>query len=836
MTVVGRTASAAAFPLGGIGTGNFSIGARGQFRDWELANRPNKGNSLPFSFFAIHAAPSDGDAVTRVLESRLVAPHEHEQGYAVPSVGGLPRLADSTLTGEYPLVRIGFDDPVLPVAVSLEAFTPLIPLEVADSGIPAAILRYRVTNPGASPVTVSIVGSLSNPIGSRPGRQHVEFPEFDGHPSIERRSRDGLEGLVFSTDLPTDDLRFGELTLATSDSSVTSKRQWLVGFWQDGVQAFWNDLRDDGLLEDEAVFSLDSDLPPLLAASAGSGARDHLEDHLTRLRVGSLGIVHDLAAGESRDFEFVLSWSFPNRPMGWIGHVIEDDPLAAVITRNCYATRFATSWDSARYLVDNLGRLESGTRAFHDSLYGGTLDPAVLDAIGANISVLRSTTCFLTEDGGFAAWEGSFDHSGSCEGNCTHVWSYAQTVAHLFPELERSSRRVEFLLETDANGAMQFRTNRIFGGPAWGMLPAIDGQCGTILRLYREWRFSGDDEFLRELWPAAQRALDYVGRAWDRNGDGMIDSRAHNTYDIEFYGSEPLGSIYYLAALHAGVAIAAHLGDATAAARYRALAAAGAGAVDAALFNGEYFRQLIDDVDAHRYQYGDGVLSDQLLGQSLAHVVGLGHVVDPDHARRAISAVFRHNFRSDLSSHESTQRTYALGDEGGLLLASWPNGGRPRIPFVYSDEVWTGIEYQVAAHLAYEGFVEDALTIVRTTRARHDGVRRSPWNEPECGNHYARSLASWSLLLAFSGVQWNAPAASLSFAPAVSGEFESFFSTNTGWGTVHLDEAGISLRVAGGALALSHLFVHESEVALPGGAIVLEAGSEISLSPVLVCH
>jgi hypothetical protein len=409
------------------------------------------------------------------------------------------------------------------------------------------------------------------------------------------------------------------------------------------------------------------------------------------------------------------------------------------------------------------------------------------------------------------------------------VWSYAQTVAHLFPELERSARRIEFLLETDADGAMQFRTNRIFGGPAWGMLPAIDGQCGTILRLYREWRFSGDDEFLRELWPAARRALDYVGRAWDRDGDGLIESRAHNTYDIEFYGSEPLGSIYYLAALRAGAALASRLGDEDTSRRYLDRAAAGARRVEETLFNGEYFRQLVDDVNAHRYQYGEGVLSDQLLGQSLAHVNGLGHVVNKKHVRTALSAVFRHNFHRDLSTHESTQRTYALGDEGGLLLASWPNGGRPRIPFVYSDEVWTGIEYQVAAHLAFEGMVDEALAVVQTTRARHDGIRRNPWNEAECGNHYARSLASWSLLLAFSGAQWDASSGSLSFAPAVPGTFESFFSTNTGWGVVHIDSEAVSLQVGGGVLELSNLFIHGSRVALPEGALSIAAGGDIRL-------
>jgi uncharacterized protein (DUF608 family) len=560
----------------------------------------------------------------------------------------------------------------------------------------------------------------------------------------------------------------------------------------------------------------------------GPDAAAHLEDHVTRLRVGSLGIVHELAPGETRDFEFLLAWSFPNRPTGWLGHIIKRDPNAGIVTRNHYATRFADSWAAASYLHEHLDRLEGATRAFHAGLFDSTLDPAVVDALSATLTVVRSTTCFRLEDGTFAAWEGSFDHAGSCEGTCTHVWSYAQSVAHLFPELERSARRVEFLLETDDDGVMQFRTNRIFGGPSWGMIPAVDGQLGTVVRLYREWRFSGDDDFLRELWPAARRALEYAASAWDLNGDGVLDARMHNTYDIEFAGAEPLANVYHLAALRAGAAMARRLGETVLADDYDSRAQRAAIAIDEQLFNGEYYEQRIDDVDEYRYQYGTGVLSDQLLGQLAAHVVGLGHLLPEEHIRTAIQAVFGHNFRRELTTHESTQRTYALNDEGGLLLASWPRGGRPALPFVYADEVWTGIEYQVAAHLIFEGFVDEGLTIVRTLRARHDGVRRNPWNEVECGNHYARSLASWSLLLALSGVSWDAGTGELAFDPAQPGDFRSFFSTGPASGRVVIDDGSVELIVDTGRLAPTRLLVRGREVALPDGFAV-DAGQRVRL-------
>lgn len=819
-----RAARAAAFLLGGIGTGNVSIGARGELRDWELENHPDKGRDNPFSFFAISARPQGAERVSRVLESRLTPPHGGDQGYAVDRLGGLPRLAGSMMHGEYPVLRIDFTDDDLPVSVSLEAFTPFVPLDPDDSGIPVAVLRYRVTNSGAVPVDVTVAGSIANPIGARPYQQDMR-DDFDAPVAVEHRDDGTLRGLHFSSELPTDALRSGTLSLVTAAAETTSKRQWLVGFWSDGARSFWNDFADDGRLSDEEVFSLDTDLPPLLAAMEGPGAAEHLERHVTRRRVGSLGIVRTIAPGTSEEFEFLLSWSFPNRSSGWLGHIIRDDPNATTVQRNHYATRFADSWAAARYTQDRMPALEASTKRFHAALHASTLDPAVVDAVSSTLTVVRSTTCFRLEDGTFAAWEGSFDHAGSCEGTCTHVWSYAHSVAFLFPSLERSARRVEFLLETDDDGLMQFRTNLIFGGPSWGMIPAVDGQLGTVLRLYREWRFSGDDDFLRELWPAAVRALDYVA-AWDEDDDGLLDARIHNTYDIEFAGAEPLANGYYVAALRAGARLAERMRDAALAERYTAAADRAAARMDEYLFNGEYYRQRIDDPDAFRYQYGDGVLSDQLLGQTMAHVVGIGTILDPGNVRSALRAIHTHNFRSDLSGQESTQRTFALDDEAGLLLASWPHGGRPRIPFVYSDEVWTGVEYQVATCLAFEGMPEEALEIVRGVRARYDGLRRSPWNEIECGNHYARSLASWGLLLAFSGASWDGPTRSLSFDPATAGRVRSFFSTGGATGVVDLMPDRIVLQVDEGAERIDRLVVRGAEVELES-PLDLRAGDRV---------
>jgi uncharacterized protein (DUF608 family) len=299
------------------------------------------------------------------------------------------------------------------------------------------------------------------------------------------------------------------------------------------------------------------------------------------------------------------------------------------------------------------------------------------------------------------------------------------------------------------------------------------------------------------------RSIEFALREWDTDKDGVLDARMHNTYDIFFYGAEPLGNIYFLAALKAMAAMARHLGEAEAAKRYEEAWARSSAAVDKLLYNGEYFQQRIDDVNEHRYQFGAGVLSDQTLGQLHAHLNGLGYVLPEEHIRSAVAAVFKYNFRPELSHEESTQRAYGLGDEGGLVTASWPRGGRPRIPFIYSDEVWTGIEYQVATQLIFEGFVEEGLTVVRAVRARHTGEFRSPWDDIEAGHHYARSLATWGLLIAASGVQYDGIARTLSFDPIADGRY--FFSTGTAWGVATIAGDDVTLDVRGGRLDLASL-------------------------------
>ncbi|XID93912.1 GH116 family glycosyl-hydrolase [Paenibacillaceae bacterium WGS1546] len=768
-----------AFLLGGIGTGNISIGSRGQLKDWEIFNWPGKNTKFPFSFFALWAKPEGADKpIAKILESRLHPPYTSSHGYIQHELVNLPRFEDAELTCEYPFANVTLKDSEMPVSVQMEAFTPFIPLNSKDSGLPSAIVRYKVKNSTDKKVDVTVVGTLPNASGFE-GYDVIDNLKLVDKVKNEWRDQGKIKGLYYQPEsLDSSHIRYGNMAFMTTDENVTYKTEWFDGEWVDGIQDFWDDFTSDGRLE-----------PVSTTDTIGCEfAQFHDYSFLVRKeKVGSMGIYKTLEPGEEKTFEFIISWYFPNRVSAWIEF---DDDIENFkqgkypSIKNYYATQFNDAWDAGRYLLENLERLEKHSRDFHRAMFRETTLPGyVIDAITSNITTLRSNTCFRIEDGTFLGYEGIRDYVGCGLGSVPHVWNYAQTVAFLFPDLEQSMRRVEFGMETDDTGRMSTRMLQVLGQERYQMVPACDGQLGSVVRFYREFKLTGDVEFLKSLWDKVAKALDYAFEVWDTDGDFVLDGQQNTTYDIEFYGPNPMTDFIFLAALKAGSEMAKIVGDEEHYKKYSEAFELGSKRADELMFDGEYYVQVGDKIDTYRYQYGKGCLSDQLLGQFLAHVSGLSHILPQDHVKKAVKAIFDHNFRTDFYNTDSVHRAYALNDEQGLVTCSWPRGGRPTFPLSYSGEVWTGIEYQVASHLIYEGFVEEGLTMVRAIRDRYDGYKRNPFSEVESGHHYTRAMASWALLPALSGFEYDMYAKKISFNPKMHAEnFSTFWSTGTAWG------------------------------------------------------
>ena len=448
-----------------------------------------------------------------------------------------------------------------------------------------------------------------------------------------------------------------------------------------------------------------------------------------------------------------------------------------------YSPWYAGAFDSLENVQERFiaeyDTLRARSDAFARRLAALNVPPEVAEAVSANLTILKSPTILRQRDGRLWGWEGNCDVGGSCAGSCTHVWNYAQAICRIFPDLERSLRRTEFFESLADDGRQAFRAKLPIrpGGIAWD---ASDGLLGCVMKVHREWKISGDNAWLAEFWPKVKLAMDWAIHHWDPNETGLLETSHHNTYDINYLGPEGHCGSFYLGALAACASMADSLGEDST--RWKTLLAKGKARMENELFNGrwfiqkvpvpgtegdpdsqsDYYKKVAEQINAQgpKYQYGTGCLSDGVLGFWMAKCCKIDEdLVDPAMIESHLMSVYRYNLIRDLSTHANVQRPgYALGHEGGLLLCTWPDGGRPILPFVYSDEVWTGIEYQVASHLMQIGDENEGLEIVRLCRARYDGVRRNPFNEYECGHWYARAMASFALLYSISDDELFGPA------------------------------------------------------------------------------
>lgn len=837
-----------AMPLGGIGAGSVCLNGYGGLQDFSIRNKPattatpdNHGFAgAAFALLHIKGAKP----TTKLIEGPMpiegvYARGLHAQGYRKGGHEGLPRFESCRFVGKYPFGQVELSDGDVPLAVSIRGWNPFIPLDAHNSGIPCAILEYTFTNPTAKAV-------------------EFEFSYHVSHWAVGSKGDNGTRSAVIpgagiyftNTETPNHET-FGSAALTVIGHEPVIKGEWFRGGWFDGITALWREVSTG-----------------TFTANAGSSEAEHGRNG------GSLLIAGSLAPGESVTCPIALSWHFPN--VHYSVGVAEcapgescdcapaegDTSDPAPKWRPYYASQWADARAVALYVSEHYRSLRERTEAFQAALFSSTLPAYVLDAISANLAILKSPTVLRQEDGNLWAWEGCFADSGCCHGSCTHVWNYAQALPHLFPALERTLREQEYRYSQDSRGHVNFRSALPMAATTHNDHAAADGQLGGILKVYRDWQIGGDTEWMRGLYPLVKRSIDYGIQLWDPDRQGALIEPHHNTYDIEFWGPDGMCTSIYVAALTAMAAMAHATDNASEATSYKELAAKGAEYLDSSLFNGEYFEQKVmweglrdqsfagslakaagrtDErsrilrTEGPKYQYGEGCLSDGVIGAWMAKIYGVETPQTRANIVKHLQAIYRYNFQEDLFDHACLQRPgYALGHEPGLLLCSWPRGNKPTLPFVYSDEVWTGIEYQVASHMIEEGLVDEGLRIVESVRRRYSGHNRNPWNEYECGSYYARAMSSYALLGSLSGFRYSAVEKTLWFAPKLDSDpFQTFFSTASGYGTICLAGGELTITMLEGELAIERLIV-QNRAPLPVATKVTPAQAtsvDLSSSP-----
>jgi uncharacterized protein (DUF608 family) len=810
-----------AFPLGGIGAGCVCLNGYGGLQDFSVRNRPAltaapEADDYGDDAFAVLHIPEKN--ITRLVEGPFPKGKIYAQGIKPEGIlggghEGLPRFRKCSFRGEFPFGIVKLSDPVVGLDVEISGFNPFIPLDDKNSSIPCAILEYTLKNRTSETVDFQFSFHLS----------HLAQGSKSPGPDNSRNAVISGAGIyLYNLEEPTS-VKSGSAALGIVGNEPTIKAMWFRGGWFDSLSVLWRELESGRFTPNDG--------------SQGGAARGR--------NGGSILINGRLEAGEKIIYPLVIAWYFPNVDYSFGATIDEGEPSGG---RDTYDSRhktwqpyYTSQWTDAQevfnYVSQNYPELKKRTQAFHDALFDTTLPGYVLEAVSANLAILKSPTLLRQYNGNLWGWEGCHPDRGSCPGSCTHVWNYAQSLSHLFPALERTLRDQELLSSMDNDGHINFRAALPDGPVEHTFHAASDGQLGGIMKLHRDWQISGDRAWLERLYPAATKSMDYCIRVWDPQRKGVLEEPHHNTYDIEFWGPDGMCTGFYIGALTAMAKLAAVMGESDRSTAYRELAETGARTMDDTLFNGEYYEQRVTwegpqaslngeqlqkmrlenpeeanlyVIEGPKYQYGRGCLSDGLFGVHLAALCGIETPLNQEHVLSSMRSIFAYNFRTSLWDHANPQRPgYALGDEPGLLLCTWPHGGKPTLPFVYSDEVWTGIEYQVAAHLISTGMIDEGLTIVKALRSRYDGQTRNPWNEYECGSYYARAMSSYALLLAFSGFRYSAVEEKLWLKPQIEGRlYRTFFSTASGWGLLTLQHDSLSIDMKVGELIVKQLCVH----------------------------
>ena len=789
-------------PAGGIGAGSVGFAGNGAFTDWEI-DGPFKGRINPFTHFALKASGANG-TVAKVLQGDhvrdLTGTYARDKfrhrgfGYGPDSgtLAGFPHFANCAFEGAFPWAKAELSDPGFPASVTVEAWCSFIPMNEDDSSLPCAFYDVTVANNSGESVDYTLAFTLGS-----------LFPKGEN----ARFAKDDLTGLRISEG--------GNSICAVTDApEAYVQESWFRGAWFDGPTVYWNEMSSE---------------KPLME-------RSYTEPGCAP---GVIGVPFRLAAGEKRRVSFILAWYFPVQVNDW-------DSDGEMSWKKWYATKFASVDEVIGYAGKNASRLHRETMAFRDALYSVSIPDFALDAAGAALSTLVTPVTMRHTDGSFYGWEGLQELSGSCEGTCQHVWNYAYALPYLFPNLEKSVRRLERDHSQWEDGRITFRLRTPAGrGRGWKM-PCVDGQMGYILKIYREWKNTGDESWLREMWASAKKAMEFAWLdtdvKWDPDRDGIMDGRQHHTLDMELFGPSSWLEGFYLAALKAMAEMAAHMGED--ASEYLRMYENGRKFLNDRLFNGEYYHQLVDLTDRAqlerfekadnywnpeagelKYQIGEGLIIDQALAQWHANLMGLGEIYDREKLHTALESLYRYNFKPVMREFCNPCRVFSLGGEGGTVMCEYPEGAaKPAIPVPYCQETMTGFEYAAAALMIQEGLIGHGEEMIKAVRDRYDGKKRNPWNEIECGNNYSRAMAAFSFIPAYAGYRCDAVKGEMGFAPVTGGDIATLWSMGNAWGSAVISEDATVITVSGGTLALRSL-------TLPGGAVKVSAdGKEVGFT------
>jgi uncharacterized protein (DUF608 family) len=789
-------------PVGGINCGTVYLGGDGRLWLWDIFNKNQEGID-PKVVEWIADVQGMGKKVRSRDGACYIQPstniHPLEQGFAITiKYQGNTIIKrfhqddwdEIRFEATYPVAVIHYLDKQLPLEIKLTAFSPFIPLDEDNSNIPVTIQSFEIKNIGTSAVEIEIAGWLENAVNKVSAKNRSDGKRVNKVIS----KADHMS--VFATFEPADKIKFNDV--GDTGSMCLS----FIGKNAIGISSFQL---------------------PFSAASFTSKTADQSVVNADERLIAGITSSQQILPGKTIKKEFTISWHFPN-----VGKRI-DVPDAR--TGHYYLNKFADALAVADDVANRFSYLTAQTKLWNETWYDSSLPHWFMERTFLNISALATTTSHRFKTGRSWAWEGV----GACEGNCTHVWQYAQAIGRIFPGIERGNRqRVDLGISLQDDGGIWFRGE-------YDKRPAIDGQAGRVLGCLREHQMSADSAFLKNNWTSIKKATQFIINQ-DRNGDGMTDTPLENTLDAVWDGEIAWIVGLCIAAVKAGGMMAEEMNDMVFASQCKTYVAKGSKNMDDLLFNGEYY---IHRPDAVKGRKGIGSYNtchiDQVMGQSWAWQVGLGRINNKEKTLKALRALWKYNFTTDVGPYikkHTGGRPYALPGEGGMIMNTNPQnepkpyGEDATWQAGYFNECMTGFEHQVASHMMAEDLTDEALILTRTVHDRYHAFKRNPFNEIECSDHYGRAMASYGTFITACGFEYHGPNGFIRFAPKWDKEnFKTPFTTAQGWGAYTQKKIGNKqehrLELKYGSLQLQKISLEKIDDRQESGILVVMDGQKI---------
>jgi uncharacterized protein (DUF608 family) len=786
--------------IGGLGTGSVELRKNGQFYNWTILNNWPLGTGAPltvksypgnhadqsFFFFLVRYQVEGESPRIKLLQlnNSLSEGGMQSIDYYYPWMSAVDRIDYSAC---FPVTTMTFTDREMPLRIHLEAFSPFIPHDARNSSIPGAYFNFRVEATGEKPVKVFLVATLRNLAGYDVIDKHFISRAYEG---------EGYRGFAMTCGgMDPEHPSAGEMGIF----SLSDASSYYLG-WEHKHPYYEKLLVSDRFENINDTDGRNREVDGRLVGRVQHGNND-------QRCFSSIGVDRVLDPGERFENSFVLAWYFPNL---YGGVSSSPDPgeadyaLDIVPTRilgHYYNNHFSSCGEVGLYLAENRETLTRRTIGFQENFYHSSLPPYVLNQVNSQLNTFITSSVF-TEKGTFAIREGMTPEKPWGPFGTIDVSLYgSSSIIALFPELQKSMMHAHRRIQSDdgeIHHGLQADVDLEHNG-TWGVFHRIDLVPNYIQMVLRDFFWTGDREYLEAMWPSVTRGIDYILTRRDKDDDMMPDMEGiMSSYDnFPMYGLASYIQSQWLAAMTSVKKAALVTGDRKTGKLAGEILEKGTRLMEEKLWNGSYY-MLSNDYTGDRGK-DDGVLTDQLVGQWVAHQSGLGHMLAPERVRSALASVMGTSYI----------------DGFGLRNCTWPSTPdlfpieESNLWVDQANTCWSGVELAFASFLLYEGMVEEAEKVISTVddRYRRAGLY---WDHQEFGGHYYRPMSAWSILHGYLGL--GIADGHYTFDPrSGDGDYTMFFSHGNGTAHYSRSDEGIGIHVRTGEMGISSL-----EIADPG--------------------